>query len=69
MLIANPIYDTEDQFRYEHSLKVYRDLINVVDTAYEDGVAVMKQEVEVAKAKIKQLEDRLKQAGLKFNDD
>lgn len=38
----NPV----DQERYEQSLKVYRDLTNVVDTAYDDGVAAMKSEVE-----------------------
>ena len=38
-----------DQNRYEQSLKIYRDLTNVVDTAYDDGVASMKRERDEAK--------------------
>ena len=43
---------------YEESLKVYRDLKNVVDTAYDEGKAEGSQQkaLEVAK--------RLKEAGL-----
>ncbi len=38
----------EEQNRYEESLKIYRDLTNVVDTAYDDGVASMKNERDEA---------------------
>ncbi len=33
-----------ERSRYEQSLKIYRDLTNVVDTAYDDGVASMEKE-------------------------
>jgi predicted transposase/invertase (TIGR01784 family) len=38
----------EEQRHYEESLKIYRDLTNVVDTAYDDGVAAMQNERDLA---------------------
>ncbi len=38
----------EERNRYEESLKRYRDLTNVVDTAYDDGVASMQNERDKA---------------------
>jgi len=38
----------EEQLCYEESLKIYRDLTNVVDTAYDDGVASMRKERDKA---------------------
>ncbi len=35
-----------EQLNYEQSLKIYRDLTNVVDTAYDDGVAAMQMKLE-----------------------
>jgi predicted transposase/invertase (TIGR01784 family) len=35
--IAN--YSEEEYQEYEHSLKVYRDLKNTIDTAYQDGIS------------------------------
>ncbi len=35
-----------EQLNYEQSLKIYRDLSNVVDTAYDDGVAAMQKKLE-----------------------
>ena len=51
-------YSTVEATAYEESLKVYRDLKNVVDTAYDEGKAegVQQKALEVAK--------RLKDAGL-----
>ncbi len=49
-----------DQQSYEQSLKIYRDLTNVVDTAYEDGVADMQAELKE--------ERRQKEAALRANE-
>jgi len=35
-----------EQLSYEQSLKIYRDLTNVVDTAYDDGVAAMQKKLQ-----------------------
>ena len=40
--------DKTEQDRYEASLKIYRNLTNVVDTAYDDGVAAMQNERDEA---------------------
>ncbi len=37
-----------EQLSYEQSLKIYRDLTNVVDTAYDDGVAAMQKKLKEA---------------------
>jgi len=41
----------DEQYKYEESLKIYRDLTNVVDTAYDDGVASMENERNAAIAR------------------
>ena len=51
---------------YEESLKIYRDLKNVFDTAYEDGKAAGMAEALAEGIQQKALEDakRLKDAGI-----
>ncbi len=43
-----------EQSSYEQSLKIYRDLTNVVDTAYEDGVAAMQKKLNEAQSREKE---------------
>jgi len=47
--IAN--YNEKERDRYEASLKVYRDMKNVIDTAFDDGIAegIIKGKIEIAK--------------------
>ncbi len=52
----------EEQLRYEKSLKIYRDLTNVVDTAYDDGAATMKGERDKAIKSSKESQKREKEA-------
>jgi predicted transposase/invertase (TIGR01784 family) len=45
-------YNTQEQYAYQDSLKYYRDLKNVIDTAVEEAVAAitLKKSLEIAKA-------------------
>jgi hypothetical protein len=42
-------FNREEVLQYEQSLKVYRDLKNVVDTAFDDGV-LQEKHLRIAKA-------------------
>ena len=55
-------YSTVEATAYEESLKVYRDLKNVVDTAYDEGKAEGK--AEGVQQKALEVAKRLKDAGL-----
>lgn len=41
-------YSIEERYEYEESLKIYRDLKNTIDTAFEDGV--LEGKLEIARA-------------------
>ncbi len=51
-----------EQLSYEQSLKIYRDLTNVVDTAYEDGAADMQKMVKEAQQREEQAQRENEQA-------
>jgi predicted transposase/invertase (TIGR01784 family) len=48
-------YSTEERDEYEQSLKIYRDMKGVIDTAFDEGVAegeikgIVKGKIEIAK--------------------
>ncbi len=41
-------YSIEERYEYEESLKIYRDLKNTIDTAFEDGI--LEGKLEIARA-------------------
>ncbi len=53
-------FTPEDKDNYDESLKVYRDLKNVTDTAYDDGVKIGKKQGEL-KGKIEGKDERSKE--------
>ena len=58
-----------ERARYEESLKIYRDLTNVVDTAYDDGVTTMKNRAKEAEKRAEEADQRAEEAAQRAEEE